>query len=476
MDIAADRKKYETNVKKIMGVYFFSIATREISFGALFDSYLMNLGGEKGNILVGSVESLRGLLQMILAYPLGMLADRMSRVRLIRYNVPFWTTGLIVLMLGIQTDTKWMIYVGMCLWAPCMQCFFSGSSAVVADSCPPETRTSTLANMSNVALMGGALGPLLQIIFLTSTGSNHWEMPALHKVIAIGCLLWPLSMIGTYALEELPPLEKTSARGRGRFHTEDLDRTVRGLRVRWWLAISMQISETFTAVGAGMTVKFFPLFFRFEYGFEPIHLCLLTFSYPLVLAVMQRVCLRVAASMGRLKAIILFHFLGTACLFAFCALKPLHLVLPLYYLRGALMNSSGPVIGAVLMDLVTSEMRGRWSSIQSIAGFSWSGSAFIGGWVAQSAGYRASFAVTASVYTFSGLLLIPLLFVFPKEREAEALTKQVTPEPLVRDFVTPVQAIGVLADSGVPLLDEAIDEVVHIISPKTDKDTPLLSA
>merc|ERR1719469_1650582 len=175
------------------------------------------------------------------------------------------------------------------------------------------------------------------------------------------------------------------------------------------------------------------------------------------MAFAQRVCLRVSASFGRLQAMVIFHLLGTLCLFALAAAQPISVVLPLYYLRGALMNAKGPITQAITMDLVTTEMRGRWSSIQSIAGFSWSGSAFIGGWVAQSHGYRASFAVTAIVYSISGLMLIPLWMIFPNERESKVLKTKVTPELPHRGFPTPVSNAGVLADSGVPLIEEAIE-------------------
>jgi len=299
-------------------------------------------------------------------------------------------------------------------------------------------------------------------------GIDKWEMPLLHKVLAIGCLTWPCAVLGTFFFDELPPLEKTAAKGRSRFETADLEAPLLNVKKRWLLAIGMQVSTTITSIGAGMTVKFFPLFFRFEYGFTPRDLCLLTCAYPLCLAAMQRVCLRASVKMGRMQAGILFHFLGTATLFGLCVAKPLYLALPLYFLRGALMNAKQPIQQAITMDLVTSDMYGRWSSIQSIAGFSWSGSAFIGGWVAQSAGYRASFAVTAVVYTVAGLLLFPLMWIFPNER---ALNQKVTPAPTPGVFPTPHSTTGVLQDAGIPLLDEAIEEEVEILKGKERRPT-----
>merc|ERR1719464_1718175 len=121
-------------------------------------------------------------------------------------------------------------------------------------------------------------------------------------VLGLGCFIWPLVILGTFSFAELPPLEQTSAKGRSRFETSDLDKPLLNMKVRWWLAIALQVSTTVTAIGAGMTVKFFPLFFKVEYGFTPRDLCLLTFVFPLGLAVMQRVCLRASQKMGRLQA------------------------------------------------------------------------------------------------------------------------------------------------------------------------------
>lgn len=252
-------------------------------------------------------------------------------------------------------------------------------------------------------------------------------------------------------------MEKTGVKGRARFATEELDQAIGGSRltVRWVLAIALQVATTVTAVGAGMTVKFFPLFFKVDYGFTPKGLCILTFIYPLAMAGMQRACLKASQCLGRLNAIVLFHFLGTACLFAMCYLENIWLIVPMYILRGALMNAKQPINTAVTMDLITTEMRGRWSSIQSIAGFSWSGSAFIGGWIAQAHGYRFSFFVTALVYTFSGLLYLPLYWIYPKEREHEVLDKKCTPSPA--NFTSPTTPKGcVLQDAQVPLLEDEI--------------------
>merc|ERR1719469_1296147 len=140
---------------------------------------------------------------MLLAYPLGVLSDRMPRVRLCKYNIPFFTLGFTLRMSGIWLDNTKFIYVGMAVWAPCMQCWFSSSSAIVADSCLPDTRTETMANMSNVQLIASSSGPLVQVILLFWLGVDTWQMPLLHHVMGLGCIIWPFVIMGTFTFSEL---------------------------------------------------------------------------------------------------------------------------------------------------------------------------------------------------------------------------------------------------------------------------------
>lgn len=321
---------------------------------------------------------------------------------------------------------------------------------MVADSVTPETRTKTVSDQTSVRLLANSLGPLLQVALLLCLREDHWETWLLRRVICVGCILWPLVVAWTYKIKELPPLEKTQGQQNSRasvFSQEDLDRRVCGVKVRWWLAITLEVVTLITSVGAGMTVKYFPLFFRVDYGLTPVQLCLLTFTYPVAIAGMVQVCQRVGKRMGRLNAVILFHISATCCLWMFCYSRSLPLVVALYLLRGALMNARGPIVRAIIMDLVSSDLRGRWSSIQSVSQFSWSGSAFIGGYIADASGdYRTTFVVTACIYTVSGLCVLPLLWIYPDEKASVRAVESVvqpsacansSPSMIATDAVTP---------------------------------------
>lgn len=89
-------------------------------------------------------------------------------------------------------------------------------------------------------------------------------------------------------------------------------------------------------------------------------------------------------------------------------------IVPVYVVRTALMNSTSPVKRAVFMEHVPIEMRGRWSAFESLTRFGWSGSAFIGGLCVDRYGYGATFLVTACLQA-SALIPISIVGFFVKD-------------------------------------------------------------
>ena len=65
------------------------------------------------------------------------------------------------------------------------------------------------------------------------------------------------------------------------------------------------------------------------------------------------------------------------------------------------------------------ERRGRWSSLDGVTMFGWSGSAMLGGYLLDLYGFQAVFVATAAMQFSGSLLLACLLPVVPRH-EAEA--------------------------------------------------------
>merc|ERR1712060_807518 len=84
-------------------------------------------------------------------------------------------------------------------------------------------------------------------------------------------------------------------------------------------------------------------------------------------------------------------------------------------------NAKGLLVRALTMDLVPLSMRGRWNSLLSISAFTWSGSAALGGIIADAAGdYRVTFIVTACIYSVSLVMQFPTLAMYRSRLAATA--------------------------------------------------------
>lgn len=171
-------------------------------------------------------------------------------------------------------------------------------------------------------------------------------------------------------------------------------------------------------VGAGMTVKFFNLFFIEDEHFSPTAICWLQAAYPLVIAVFTKFTERLAKPIGRAQASLLFFSLNVLCLVLLSGVQSLPVLLVVFLVRGGFANSTYPIDRSILMDFTPSSRRGMWNAVESFTSMTWSGSAFIGGLLSDSHDYRFTFLITAFVYAAGCLTYSPLLFLVPRKEEA----------------------------------------------------------
>lgn len=84
------------------------------------------------------------------------------------------------------------------------------------------------------------------------------------------------------------------------------------------------------------------------------------------------------------------------------------IIVSAYVIRTGAMNCAYPLERAVVMDHVDKKDRGKWNSVESLNSTVWTLSAALGGYLVDQVGYRDIYFITASVYTFAVILLIPL--------------------------------------------------------------------
>ena len=201
-------------------------------------------------------------------------------------------------------------------------------------------------------------------------------------------------------------------------------------------------SSLVIALGSGASVKFFPLFFK-DSGLSPQRVQIIFVFSPLCIALFTLLAQKVASIVGRIRATIALQSTGALLLMLMSLLhhhnvKTPFVMIGIYLVRTALMNCSYALIESVLMSSVPSDERSRWKSLESIAAFTWTGSAVVGGILSDARGYAFAFGITAVFQLIGTWILLPLDGMVPKEepRQNEPLQQGELPrndltEPLL---------------------------------------------
>ncbi|CAE7405017.1 unnamed protein product [Symbiodinium pilosum] len=436
----AEKKKpteeeLQANVMKLLWYNgIFSVFSSIAQLG-LFDTYLFIMAGNS-NTAVGWAESISGLSQILLAGPAGILTDKVSRSKILE-----WCAGLSVLAVGfsvagVELDSFPVIYISLFVFGTYTALQNTASMALYSDSIPQGSRAKWLSRVSIVNQLGYGAGPFLSLFLLAYFG-NEWKLSVLHFVLVIGFLgmipanLFLLNLKDAQHEEEGPEAS-------GAFSN------LKYARVVPWLLCGLDVVS---AIGAGMTVKFFPLFFKEDYGMNPGQIQLLFAVYGLSFGFFTWLCDEAAAKMGRVEAGLLFASSGVLCLFLLAWLRWLPAVLVVFVLRGAFANSIYPIDRSILMDFVPSSERGRWNAAESISSMSWSGSAVLGGYLMDAFDYRMTFVITACIYAVSALMRLPLFFIVPRYEVSAShqalLTRMVSHEDVQSVLLSSVRSRSV---------------------------------
>lgn len=406
-------------IRQIQLATFMCATTMSLVLGALFDAYLLLLRGS--NKFVGDVESVNGLSTLVFAVPVGYLADRFAKVDVLRCNSALGIMAGALLLAGVMQDAVALVVAGSLILSVHNQNFFIVSAALLAELTTEGTgRTKVIGDNATLSSLGRAAGPALQLIALlavgaSGTGKSHgWTTEELHPLVLCGLVVFGPYL---YSLFLVARDASTEAQVPTRPQTVSHDAGASPVGVasiprwkRWFAALLLEIGGLLTAVGSGMTFKFWPLFFKGDYGFSPAAVCAVQCIIWAAIAMAAQLSPQVAQCCGsRTRSTVLTHYVGTALLFIISFGGPAIFILPLVVLRNAVMNSNVPIVQSMIMDLVPSEHRGKWSGIASLRRLTWSGSAFLGGWLSDSHNYRFAFFITACFHSLSGIFVICLL-------------------------------------------------------------------
>ncbi|KPA75124.1 hypothetical protein ABB37_08791 [Leptomonas pyrrhocoris] len=169
------------------------------------------------------------------------------------------------------------------------------------------------------------------------------------------------------------------------------------------------------AVGSGMSLPFFAVFFAADCDVSPAGLYGIFIASTLLTAATSSLLpwLIMACGAGRIPTVMGVRFVGTTALLLLATAtrdsvwgsRPA--AVALFLCRNALMNSVFGVTRSVIMDCVARHTRAKWSAFESVTSLSWAGSAALGGFITKTHGCKLNFTITALVQLGATLLMLP---------------------------------------------------------------------
>uniref|UniRef100_A0A7S2PTU0 Major facilitator superfamily (MFS) profile domain-containing protein n=1 Tax=Zooxanthella nutricula TaxID=1333877 RepID=A0A7S2PTU0_9DINO len=438
----------ERNVTLSLAIAVLGSLVVTIAHGHLFTAFIFELFGS--NSSVGLLESASGFCALAAAVPVGLAVDKVSRTRLLRYAAALGllaaVSGALAVVLGpvlagpaeggvrgppgpLFTS---LLLASLCFWGVFFTIAQSAALALFADSAPrssQQERQALYATKSTLTSLAFACGPL---VALTSTlaSDNDWRLERMPCALLPGFLLMPVMCYLLTLFEEVDPeaaaLQVSLLERGGAGEAEDAatDRARRPGAARpgtTWVPYLLLAAELITSVGAGMTVKFFGLWFKNVHKVSPAGLAALSAATPVAIAVAVQFLNRLARASpyGPVPAVLALWLTSVGCLLAMAVATDWRGLMLLHLLRTSLANCKEPIARAILADAIPSSQRGRWNAVGSLTSMTWTGSAALGGFLCDRYGYGRTFVFTAVLYVFAALFWIPLVWMVPAERPAK---------------------------------------------------------
>ena len=415
--------------------YLFSFAQslgRGIWMGNILSLYIVILaesggGGILGlspNELLGVTSAATGIAMLATVVPAGLLADRWSARGTIIIGALAGTVGLAFLALGAGFPS---ILIGLFSWGIFQGFTRPAAEATLANSTQSGNRSLIYSRAHLIEQIGSGSGPFLNVILFLILG-DQWDLTILRNVMNVGLAV---SLIGAAIVTRMSESATLGAESEALGYTApdaSIPTTPQPRRQRLIPYIFLA-SGFIIGSGAGMTVKFFPVFFRDIYHFQPIQVQLVMGTGLLATAAATWIAQRRSRTQGRGRMIVILQTLAILCLGGMALYPAAPLVVALFIARGAFMNAVTPLSRTIVMDNVPRKRRGIWSSLQTVAwGLFWNASALIGGFLVGDDNFRRVFLVTACVYIVGTSLIIPFISVVQAEHPTQP-SNQPPPKP-----------------------------------------------
>eukprot|EP00041_Stephanoeca_diplocostata_P003365 m.33867 g.33867 ORF g.33867 m.33867 type:complete len:480 (-) comp14265_c0_seq1:77-1516(-) len=461
------------NVPLSYAYWAISGCARGLQSGPAMIAYIYFVCGIS-TIHVGIIEAVNGIARILVGLPGGFFADKYRRQSTLRAASLLMTVaiGATAATMMIDYHRFVMLCVSFGLWGSTNGLAYGALEAIFADSVATGTRSHAYAIKWQCNVASAGLGPAIAVLLFYKVG-NAWRLWEMRTVVLVGLGISVMAAVlllffrdswtlhhaseahhddsgtaqrreASAALHEKAPLlnntstvhardtsipgPHTSRDGCVNPQVESINDTTSKPAGQEWMASRSIMIPTLMAVGdiisglaSGMTIKFFPIFFLEKVGLSPMAVNGIWAVAPLGTAAFVSIARRASIRMGRIQLYILFKVLGVSLLLVLALDTELwgrtFVIVPVYAVRTALMNSPKFLLKGILMDHVHKRNRAKWSAVDLVTGVGWSGSAAAGGALIHAYGWKTTFLCTAILQATAILPCIGLLYLVPRREQ-----------------------------------------------------------
>ena len=425
------------NVKLTLLYTAIVFAGRSIWSQSVLSAFVYLLKGNDPEA-VGYITAVMGIAQMVFSVPSGFVADRYRRDTLLRFGSLIGVMAIAVTLAACWRGDFVALVMALVVWG----CFWgvnnTALSALFADSVRPGQRSLYFTRRSIIINFGNTTGPVVALIMFAALG-NEWSPRDCAFVMAVGQVVCLPAIVmlcffndnHAVANEAAPaddhPLELLTDEEDGHAESwvdqdciseEESVSFLCSLPQKRVIPVLIATADLLSGLGSGMSIRYFPIFFVDNLQLSPVLVQVIYMISPLVQALCTYTAQKTSTRFGRCHSAAYLKWIGISLMFsmilAYKAGAPTWIVCLLYCLRTGTMNSTSALTRSVLMDNVPKEERAKWSALESVNMFSWSGSAALGGVLIGIFGILPLFACTAVIQFVATL---PVVALFSKDKE-----------------------------------------------------------
>jgi len=378
-------------------------------FRLLFNFYVLSLGYDEA--LLGRLITISSLTALLVALPMGYLADLMGRKKSLLISGALMSASIMGIVLwpseGMLYGMNVVSGIGQSLAAVTMAPFLMENSG-------EKERTYLFSFSSGLLMAMASVGNWIGGYLPTWIGSSR-GVPVISSEAYAGALV-VVSLTVAVGLIPLALLRTPRLQRAERSVFAPITYASKHPALLGKLVLPMLV----TSIGAGLIMPFMNVFFR-QVHHQPDPVIGSLFAWgSLAMGLGLLLAPPLADRMGKIQFVVVTQSLSIPFLIILGFSPIFWLSAGAYYVRLALMNMSGPVYQTFVMEHVEPSARATVASLVSMAwNFGWAFSPTISGYLQVQYGFGPAFLGTIILYTVSTIMYYAF-FLRGKERQAPA--------------------------------------------------------